>query len=388
MSKTKFSLLFAFTTGFTVNSFSYAQMIQNPAISVVLDGYYQKEERELGHRSKGYGLGETELSLSSSIDDLFYGKLTTVFEADAETTEIELEEAFVQTLSLPAGFSMRGGRFLSDIGYLNEQHLHTDSFVERPLAYRAFLGDHYFDDGVRLAYVLPTSFYWQVALESFKGNKLRAEDEAGNRAFKTFGVYTFNSRFGGDIGQSNSWQLGLSFLKNQNGRQSEHEHNNSGNNTAHEDDHSHNHSAAFTGKNTLIVDAVYKWAPDGNYKYNHLTLSGEYFNVQEILPEDEHSPYEDYNSWYISGVYQVSPQWSAGVRYGELTTFSEEAGEFEQEKHQEADVMLSWHHSHFSTVRLQYSWQSVSHHDEHDIPENVFTLQYVMTLGAHNAHQF
>ena len=57
---------------------------------------------------------------------------------------------------LPAGFSLRPGRFFSNIGYLNSHHAHTDNFFDRPLAYQAFLGNQYGDDGVQLRWVAPT----------------------------------------------------------------------------------------------------------------------------------------------------------------------------------------------------------------------------------------
>lgn len=375
--------------GFFLPYYAVAQtkLINNPTISAVLDGYYQTEDRAFSEREKGFGLGETELAFSASIDDMFFGKVTSVFTADKQNTEVELEEAFIQTLTLPAGLSFRGGRFLSDIGYLNEQHLHTDHFVERPLAYRAFLGGHYFDDGMRLSYVFPTSVYWQVAIEAFSGNKLRAEDEHNERDFSTLGVYTFNTKFGGDLGTDHSWQLGLSYLRNENGRLTPHdEDEQSTEHDAHGDEQAgHSHNAAFTGENTFSTDLVYKWAPQGNYKYQHLTVSAEYFQVLDILPKNENGPYDDYNAWYLSGVYQLSPQWTAGIRYGELTSFTEEHEQFEQQKRKETDFMIAWHHSHFSTVRLQYSMQSDS---LANIPKNIVTLQYVMSLGAHNAHQF
>ena len=360
-------------------------LISNPAISVVLDGYYQTKDKSLSERSRGFGLGETELSLSGSIDDVFYGKFTTVLEANEDNTEVELEEAFVQTLFLPAGFTMRGGRFLSDIGYLNNIHLHSDSFVERPLVYRAFLGNHYFDDGFRISYVFPTPIYWQVGLEALKGNKLRAEDEHGERVFKNVGVYTFHSKWGGDIGVNNSWQFGLSYLRNENGRLTPHDENEQQNEEENADEHSHD--AAFNGENTYIADMVYKWAPDGNYKYQHLMLSAEYFRVTDVLPQNESSNNNDYYGWYLSGVYQLSPKWSTGIRYGTLSTLSEENEVFIKQKSTEVDAMVAWHHSHFSTLRFQYSNQSLPE-PINGASDHVFTLQYIMTLGAHNAHQF
>lgn len=158
-------------------SFAADPSLTNPAISAVLDGYYQNAERPMAERVEGFGLGHTELALSANIDDMFYGKLTTVIEVADGETKVGLEEAFIQTLAMPYGLSMRGGRFLSDVGYLNNQHVHSDAFSDRPAAYRAFLGGHYFDDGVRLDYVAPTDLYWSMGVEAFKGDNMRAEDE-------------------------------------------------------------------------------------------------------------------------------------------------------------------------------------------------------------------
>lgn len=373
--------------------------LTNPAISAVLDGYYQNGDRALGGREEGFGLGESELAISANIDDLFYGKVTAVIEAHDGETELELEEAFIQTLAMPAGFSVRAGRFLSDIGYLNNQHLHTDAFADRPAAYRAFLGGHYFDDGVRINWVAPTDLYWTLGFEALKGDNMRAEDEHGEREFDTVGVYNAFTKIGGDIGENSSWQVGLALMNNRNGRLTPHEEGEEG----HVDeghDHAHSHSAAYTGEKTYVADFVYKWAPDGNYKYQHLTLSGEFFRVNDFkaleLHEDdheeegehEHSHGKDYHQgWYLSGVYQFNPNWSAGLRYGELDTQLAHDDHFDAQKLKETELSLNWHHSHFSTVRLQYTRQKGTNFDGLS-DDNLITLQYVMTLGAHGAHQF
>ncbi|MCJ8301272.1 MAG: hypothetical protein MJH13_01035, partial [Shewanella sp.] len=152
---------------FTTSAFAENPTLTNPAISAVLDGYYQNTERPMAERGEGFGLGHTEIAMSANIDDMFYGKLTAVIEMHDGETELGLEEGFIQTLAMPWGFSIRAGRFLSDVGYLNNQHVHTDAFSDRPAAYRAFLGSHYFDDGVRVNYVAPTDLYWTMGLESF-----------------------------------------------------------------------------------------------------------------------------------------------------------------------------------------------------------------------------
>ncbi|MEI6859029.1 MAG: hypothetical protein V5788_04470 [Shewanella sp.] len=382
---------------FTIQAFAADPSLTNPAISAVLDGYYQNTERPMAERGEGFGLGHTEIAMSASIDDMFYGKLTAVIEVHDDDTELGLEEAFIQTLAMPWGFSIRGGRFLSDVGYLNNQHVHTDAFTDRPGVYRAFLGSHYFDDGVRLSYVAPTDLYWTMGVEIFKGDSMRvASDEEheeheadSEHDYKNIGIYTAYTKIGGDIGDG-SWQTGFSYMRNENGRMLE---------SDHEDDEvlateeAHEHAATFTGENTYIADVVYKWAPNGNYKYQHLTVSGEYFRVTDFAPlEDDHDHHladsvDDMQGWYLSSVYQFTPNWSAGVRYGETDVQELHEDHFDDQKLKETEVSLAWHHSHFSTVRLQYTNQKGTNYFGIE-DDNVLTLQYVMTLGAHGAHQF
>ena len=184
-------------------------------------------------------------------------------------------------------------------------------------------------------------------------------------------------------------------MRNENGRMVEGEHEEHAALEAGHEGHDHSHSATFTGENTYIADFVYKWAPNGNYKYQHLTVSGEYFKVTDFAPlEDGHDidvhsadSVDDMQGWYLSSVYQFSPNWSAGVRYGETDVQELHGDHFDPQKLKETEVSLAWHHSHFSTVRLQYTNQQGTNYFGIE-DDNVLTLQYVMTLGAHGAHQF
>lgn len=360
----------------------FADTLSNPQIGVVLDGYYQDGQRNNSEREEGFGLGHTELNMSANIDDKFYGSLTTVIETHDDETELLLEEAFIETLTMPYGLSIRGGRFLSDFGYLNNQHMHTDSFVERPAAYRTFLGSHYYDDGVRANIVLPTDLYVKFGFEALSGSKMSSVDDGSD-----VGVYTTTLKLGDDFSESSSWQFGLSYLRNENGKVREfgdHDH-------GHDHDHDHSHGAAVTGSNLYGADFVWKWAPNGNYKYQNFTLAAEYMLLDGIVDDkfknDAESP-DTLAGYYVSGVYRFSPSWSAGIRYGEAESYDGHAHgdhmHFTAMNDKEADAMVAWDSSHFGTVRAQYSRVENQSKDT----DNVFTLQYVMTFGAHGAHAF
>ncbi len=122
----------------------------NPSISVILAGNYADLSQdpgdfhiagfmpsggEVGPGERSFNLGESEVTLAASVDPYFTAALTMALSAEGE---IGVEEAFFRTTSLPAGFSVKGGRFFSGFGYLNEIHAHAWDFVDQPLVYQAF----------------------------------------------------------------------------------------------------------------------------------------------------------------------------------------------------------------------------------------------------------
>ncbi len=140
----------------------------NPAISLVLAGSYADTSRdpedwaiagfmpnggEIGPGERSFSLGESELTIAASVDPYFSAQLTAAITGD---DEIEVEEAFFRTSSLPAGLTAKGGRFFSGFGYLNEVHAHAWDFVDQPLVYQAFFGNQRSQDGLQLKWVAPT----------------------------------------------------------------------------------------------------------------------------------------------------------------------------------------------------------------------------------------
>ncbi len=378
---------------------SDGQILSNPEIGVVLDGFYQDGQRAFSHREEGFGLGHTELSLNASVDDKFRGVLTVMLDSHAGKTEIELEEAFIETLSLPAGMKVKAGRFLSSFGYLNGKHLHEDAFTERPGVYRALLGGHYFDDGLQASVLLPTDFYLELTTEAFSGKKM----DAGFDNPEKVGVISGNIKTGNDIGDSNSWMFGLSVLRNGNGHMQfkghDHSHDHGHDHGAHEHDashsHDHSHGPAFTGRMTYGADFTWKWAPQGNYKYQNVRFTAEYLQQRELFDErfsDLTGARDELQGYYAAAVYQFSPNWSVSARASQFDTFAAHDvhghgdhahGSFTDEKLTELDFALAYHSSHFGMIRGQYSQQ-----DYLGKKDDIFTVQYVMTFGAHGAHAF
>ncbi len=352
----------------------------NPAISIILNGSYSAHSLdpnayarsgfpivgEGGPSAKGFSLGESEVSMSANIDEKFYGQLTTSIGSDDQGDHLGVEEAFVDTTALPDGFSLRMGRFFSNIGYLNSHHAHTDKFFDRPLPYQAFLGNQYGDDGVQLRWVAPTSLFLELGGEIFRGKNY----PAGGAGHAGAGVKTLFGHIGGDIGPDTEWLAGLSVLQSR----------------------SEGAEDGFVGDGKLyIADGTWKWAPQGNFKDGGITVRGEYFadhrNGNYVDPVDA----ESISPWtgmrrgaYVEGVYRINRQWEAGVRFdklwaGDLT--GPYANGYDPSRQ---TIAATWLNSEFSLFRLQYS------HDRPnpDDTDNTLTLQYQVSLGAHGAHKF
>ncbi len=382
---------------------AHAESTSPIEIGAVLDGRYQDGMRAFSEVDEGFGLGHTELSLFGNIDERFRGVLTAVIETAHDDTEVELEEGFIEAIGLGPGFNVRAGRMLSGFGYLNGRHLHEDDFSDRPAVYRAYLGSHYFDTGIAGNFLLPTENFVSISVEAFDGEKLAAEG-THDEDFGTVNAWGGQVKFGGDAGSNGSWQAGFSLLENDHGMttahslEHDHHHEEEGHGGHDEEEHGHDHGPEVTGGRLTGLDFVWKWAPDGNNKNRNLTLGAEYLRLDDLL-DDELSAVpgapNHLDGWYLSAAYQFAPSWTVGLRYGEVETYHGHLhaddhgieGNYDVDKTTETDVSLAWHPSHFSTVRATYTRQEQTvHGTSHD--ENVFVLQYVMSLGAHRAHSF
>lgn len=359
----------------------------NPDISLILSGTYANRSKnsdyhitgfqaggEIGPGTRGFSLGESELGVYASVDPNFYGGLNLALAPD---NSVGVEEAFIQTTSLPYGVTLKAGRFFSSIGYLNDQHAHAWDFVDNPLAYQAFLGSQFGDDGVQLKWLAPTDLFLEVGAEYGRGRIADTEgrDKNGGGAGSIFG------HIGGDAGVSSSWRAGLSYLQvSPKNRQSN-------DLDAAGSDVTNN----FTGNSHIwVADFVWKWAPNGNATDTSLKLQGEYLHRSEdgTLNTDNYAASQ--SGWYAQGIYQFMPHWRTGLRYDRLDNGSVNYGLNTSNlantgyDPQRLTWMLDYNPSEFSRIRLQFSRDE----SRQDATDNQIFIQYQMSLGAHGAHKY
>ena len=350
----------------------------------VLDATSTSRALELGTRDKGLQLGHSDLTASGPLGRHLQAQISAVVATHEGKLEKSFEEAWLETRTLPLGLSARIGRFASQIGYLNQQHPHADDFVERPLLYRAFLGSHWNDDGLRLNLTLPTKFYWMVGAEAFRGHKLVAHADP---AVSGAGAFTVATKIGGDLNRSHSWQVGLSYLKNRRiaALEEDHEEHMDHEHEEDEHEHSHAHGAQLGGKQMWLVDGTWKWAPDGNNQNQQVRLTVEAARVTGINRFATSG--QKHEALSLSAVWRFQPAWEVGARFDRLRVAIPHEDHFHAGRLNEQALMLAWKPSHRQSLRLQLSRQDGAVGFEQAARRSV-ALQYVLAFGAHGAHTY
>ncbi len=375
----------------------------NPEMSLVLAGSYAHRkagERPItgflagGHEhggARGFSLDHTEMTLAANIDPTLRGYANIAF-ADGEA---EVEEAWFQTLALGNGLAIRGGRFLSGIGYANEQHPHAWDFADNSLMYSVLFGEHLAQDGIQVKWLAPTDTFLEFGAEIGRGGNFPGSDDGGNRNGAS--AWSLFAHLGDDVGESASWRAGLSYLTARPENRATHV----------EDSNDIEAETLFSGKsNTLLADFVWKWAPDGNPKARNFKFQTEYFRRNErgdmtcadntvdggacVAGVNDSDGFRARQSgWYAQGVYQFMPRWRVGLRHDRLDTGKVNFGILPLPTPNAApnkwSLMADYSPSEFSRFRLQLAHDRSMQGNPDD---NQITLQYVHSLGAHGAHKF
>ena len=184
------------------------------------------------------------------------------------TARLEVEEAFFRTTALPHGFSVKGGRFFSGVGYLNEIHAHAWDFIDQPLAYQAFFGGQFAQDGVQVKWLAPTDLFIEFGAETGNGGAFPGTRSTGNGLNGT----ALFAHVGGDIGDSIGWRAGVSWIDLDAVERTYDDVDSLGNAVTN----------AFTGSSqTWIADATLKWSPGGDARRNAFKLQAEYMQREE-----------------------------------------------------------------------------------------------------------
>ncbi|MEW6027197.1 MAG: TonB-dependent receptor [Planctomycetota bacterium] len=382
----------------------------NPDISVIVDTYYQQSSGsegiahileevsgfghshgDAGHEHgplEGLNFREAEVYFSVNIDPSFYGyAIIAAFEEGAH-----IEEAVIQTTSLPYGLEVKAGKLFSNFGRLNSQHSHYWDFTDQPLIYRLTLGDHGLNDmGLAASYLAPTDFYLLGGIESFQGDNEQMSAYSGEDPLpERLGPRVLAGwlKVAPNLPSKHGLQFGASF--GQGVHQEIHDGNSDGT-----DDHWLDGHNQFWG-----TDFVYKYDSMKAYGEGDWILQGEYFRKDGDLVVRRHDlvpalvsrhKKDQKDGYYLQAIYGIMPNWQAGLRW-------EQAGLVNSERlpdgtrnsfapSNKSSLALTYRPSEFSYVRLQYS---NGNYETSGGSENIsqISLQLQISLGKHGAHKF
>jgi hypothetical protein len=344
---------------------------------------------------EGVGIGHWELVLSGDINEHLTSRFVgAILHNSEEGTELELEEAWIQTKGLGNGLKFTGGRMYTELGYHTSKHNHEWDFADQPLIITGLFGSHPLMDGARMNWLAPTDQYLEFGFEVQDSDTFPSGGHAPGLAL--------SAKTGGDMGRSSSWQAGVGLYSAQDvkNRTVGHEH---------EDAY---HEDRFSGDVKMAnLNAIYKWAPNGNVKDRNLTLQAEYFYKEEdgTLFHLHNTNFKDtlytgkQKGYYAQAVYQFMPEWRVGYRYEQLSSdnalicannLSECTGAGDttnihgfvnDEKPTKHSLMLDWSPSHFSRLRVQYN-RDETYADEP--ANNQWIIQYSQSFGSHGAHAY
>jgi hypothetical protein len=332
---------------------------------------------------RGFTLPNTELVFEGAVDPYFRGLGDIVVKLDAEgETSVELEEAYLVTMSLPWQLQVKVGQYLTEFGRHNPQHPHQWAFVDQPLLLNRMFGPEGLrSPGAQLSWLAPTPFYLELILAALNGSgetswSFRNPDGAEFHGRETVArelrglqdmltVPRIAASF--ELGPEQTLVAGASAAIGPNS------------------------SGADADTAILGVDLYWIWRPPtARAGFPFASFQAEVMSRDFEAGADPVAglPAETLSDWgyYAQVLWGFRPRWVAGLR-GEWV--GGDPGAFVDDQVWRADRMrlapnLTWYLTEFSKLRLQYNYDR----GEFVGTEHSFWLQMEILLGSHGAHKF
>ena len=359
----------------------------NPAIGLVgetIFSYHSKSSDATGNaRPGGFDVFQrsVELNVAAAVDPFATGYAVINASADAATGEaaLDVEEAALQTTSLPGNLELKAGRFFGEFGRLAYIHDHELPFVNRPLVLDEYIGGESQSDGAQLNWLAPIDHYVSATVgigDHFGGDDPNPENPGPYRPFTGL---NFWGRLSSYWDLTSNWQLeaGVSGLIN-----------------PREEDRGGailqpNGVTTLTEKERRLagVDFKLSYVPLQDNQFRRFDWGTEilysdnpYLNDPDGIPSngDEFENSVGSLGMYSYASYKWSRQWSGGFLFGYAQSpFNHSDQTYEY------SPFITFALSHWNQLRLQYT------HTSHDAvsglkPDDAVYLQWAWIIGAHS----
>ena len=369
-------------------------------MNISLDGLFAlaySSARDLDHievgdhdpQQRGFNARNIELAFDGAVDPYFEGFANIVFKLDNDNeTEVEVEEAFMQTTSLPYNLQLKGGQFFAAFGRLNPTHPHTWDFADTPLVNGLFLGpDGLRGVGAQGSWTLPLPWYSQLIVASQNGRgstgfSFRNPGDNGmffdrittDREARGLQDFVWIPRFENSVNLSDT-QTVLAGVSGAFGS---------------------NETGANSRTQIYGADLLYKWKSshaEGGFPFVKWQTEFMYRRFQAGHGADDSFPVaETFHDWglYSQVLWGFKKGWVAGIRgdYVDMQN-SQFTDDLDRQSRWRLSANLTWYPTEFSKIRLQYNQDFLEENfflSGRQV-ESVF-LQWEFILGAHGAHKF
>lgn len=355
-----------------------------------------------GHdpRRRGVSLQSLELAMDGEVDHLFRAEGSVSLHLDSRNeSEVEPEELYAETLTLPGGFRIRAGLYFTEFGIANTRHPHEWEFITAPLVNARLLGaEGLRNPGAHVAWRTPDSeARWRSELivgaqdprGETAGGFLNAEGVRFSRrasrdeSLRSADDMLWSARWTNDfvINDRGSLTHGLSTALGPN--------------------------ASGEGERTAILgsDLTYAWKTDpGERGRTLLSLRAEAMlrstqlaayrgdiSDDPTAPDLADVPAETVRDWgwYAQANMNFAPRWTAGLRVEAVRPIG--TADYERlrgddparEARWRVSPALTWFPGESSRIRLQYSYdKSRAFGEEHSV-----WLGFEILLGEHGEHE-
>src|SRR6184192_694574 len=369
-------------------------------MNISLDGLFAlaySSARDLNHievgdhdpQLRGFNARNTELAFDGAVDPYFEGFANIVFKLDNDNeTEVEVEEAFMQTTSLPFNLQLKAGQFFAAFGRLNPVHPHAWEFVDTPLVNGLFLGpDGLRGVGAQTSWTLPLPWYSQLIFASQNGRgstgfSFRNPGDDGmffdrittDREARGLQDFVWIPRFENSFNLSDT-QTVLAGVSGAFGS---------------------NETGANSRTQIYGADLLYKWKSshaEGGFPFVKWQTEAMYRRYEAGHGADDSFPVaETFHDWglYSQVLWGFKKGWVAGIR-GDYVHMQDSmfTDDLDRQPRWRLSADLTWYPTEFSKIRLQYNQDFLEENfflSPREV-ESVF-LQWEFILGSHGAHKF
>jgi hypothetical protein len=340
-------------------------------------------------QQRGFNARNIELAFDGAVDPYFEGFANIVFKLDNNNeTEVEVEEAFLQTTNLPFNLQLKAGQFFAAFGRINPMHPHVWEFADAPLVNGRLLGpDGLRGVGAQLSWIIPVPWFSQVLLgvQNGRGGTGYSFRNPGDDGL-FFGRMTTDREMRGlydfvwiprlensfNLSETQTVLVGASAAIGS------------------------NDTGASTRTQIYGGDFLYKWKAanaESGFPFVKWQTEVMYRRFEAGRGMDETFPVaETFQDWglYSQLLWGFKKGWVAGVR-GDYLNMDDSrfTDDITRQSRSRVSANLTWYPTEFSKIRLQYNHDFMEENfflANHDV-DSVF-LQFEFILGSHGAHKF